>query len=139
MDNEQRQQPFQRAAPNETPTPTVPTAVTKWQNPYEITLLIFGIVAVFSLLTGNGDLLRIAAIVFLLVSLYSIARGVPLRGEPVTTTSDGKVIREKHNWTPLRIIGLSILVVIGLPILGYLALIAMFMVLMISGVGEAGT
>ncbi len=141
MQNEN--QPWQPATPAAAPQPVAAEAVKKWRNPYETFLLLFGGTAVFSLLTGNGTLLKIAAAVFLIMGLAAIAKGIPLRGEesgPKSYTDEnGVTYKIKRPWTPLRVVGMALLIIILLPVLGYLALILLFIFMLSFGGANMGT
>lgn len=131
------------ANPAAAPQPVAAEAVKKWRNPYETFLLLFGCAAVFSLLTGNGALLKVAAAIFLIMGLMAIAKGIPLRGEQVQprtyTDEHGITYKAKRPWTPLRVLGLTLLIVILVPVVGYLALILFFILAFTVGGAEMGT
>ena len=141
MQNEN--QVVQPTNPSVTPQPIADTNVKKWYNPYETFLLLFGCTAVFSLLTGYGTLLKIAAVVFLLFGLIAIAKGIPLRGDQsppqLLTDANGVTHRAKRPWTPLRIVGTVLLIIILLPVVGYLALILLLIIMMSTGGVSMGT
>ncbi len=137
MENEN--QPLQPAGPPISPQPQATDVTTKWRNPYETILLIFGCIAVFSLLTGNGGLLKVAAVIFLILGLFTIARGIPLRGEAVPVSSPAGSPKVKRPWTPLRIIGLSVLILVVVPIIGFIALILFFIIAFSTGNVRMGT
>ncbi len=112
----------------------------KRSKPYEIILLFFGFAGVASLLIGNAVLLLITAGFFLILALVAIARGIPLRGESPTerlyTDANGATHKAKRPWTPLRIVGLTLLIIILLPVVAYAGLFLLLTIMFMASGGR---
>mgnify|MGYP001610586696 CR=1 FL=1 len=125
-------------------SPAAPTDITKHQSNMETLMMAFGILTILSLLVNNGFILKISAAVFLLVAIVSITRSMSMpkpqaveRSAPQPWVTSAEVTKKPTS--PLKIIGIATLVIVGLPIIGYLGFFVLIMFMMMSGGGRMGT
>lgn len=150
MDNENQplpQQPIIQPQPMPVQQPTVINSNNAMlisskpvRNIYETCMLVFGILTIISLLFNIGMLLKIMAVMFLVVSIVAILRSLfaPKQAispfQPAQTTENVKKPR-----SPLKTLGLVILILIAIPVLLQGAFIVFLIVALSLGGGNMGT
>lgn len=112
--------------------------VNKSQNIYETLMLIFGLVTLGSLLINQGFLLKVGATLFLGVAILAIVRSTKNR-----IIYSHSIMREqvpvKAKRSPLKIVGIIMLVILLAPIILYGGLFVIFLLMLSLGGGDIGT
>lgn len=112
------------------------------QNTLEYAMLVLAFVTLGSFMVGNGYLLKIGLIMVMVVAIASILRN--LNGaKPGPTApqivSNNQAQPTKKPKSMVRLLGLTVLAIILLPVLGYAVMIAFFILLLMFGGGNMGT
>lgn len=117
--------------------------VSQRENIYETLMLVFGFLAILSLLINNGFLLKLSAVVFLMVAVITIVRGLASSRQSAAPTTvqqpDGSAAPVRRKRSLLKILGITLLVIISLPVLGYMALWGFFIIILLFGGGDMGS
>lgn len=123
---------------NPAPVPVAPQSTIS--NVYETIMLVFGGLAILSLLLNIGFLLKVTAAIFLVVAIIAIisSLGRPRPAAPVASQQTTTQAAPKQR-TVLKTIGLTIFILLLLPVLAYGALILFFIIALASGGGRMGT
>ena len=130
-------------APQPTPAPVVATAPQSnkvGQNAYETVMLIFGALTIFSLVTNNAWLVKISVMVFLGVALISIIKSLNKsrieNQRAQSSFTQANTTLTKKPMTVLRLLGIILFILVGIPVISYACIIAFIIFLFIAGGGK---
>lgn len=105
-------------------------------------LLGVGIVTVSSFLLNNGFILKLGLIVVMLVAFYYMLQGFShtKKNYNIDTSNPAAQAQPKNGTSVVKMLGITLLIIILLPVFGIAAMIALLiLVLMLGGGGNMGT
>ena len=133
--------PQPQIQPNPVPSAAVSDVQKAGKNAYETAMLIFGGLTIFSLVTNNGWLVKISVMVFLGVAIISIVNSLNKSKEAkqvIVSSNPATITPVKKPMTVMRLLGIIMLVIIGLPIIGY-GVMFIFLIVALSTGGVHAT
>lgn len=140
---QQMTQPATQQPAVHTQPPTVAPAQSASQNTLEYAMLVLALVTLGSFMVGNGYLLKIGLIMVMVVAITSIFRNLnSAKTVPIIRQSESAQpasVTNKKPMSVIKLLGITALAIILLPVLGYMAMIAFFIVLLMFGGGNMGT
>lgn len=116
------------------------TGTDNRQQVFEYVMLSFGLVTVLSLVTRNGFLLKIGICLFLIVAIISIIRSLLNSKNRATANLAQGATQPKTKTNKIwKILGITLLALIIVPILGQMLFMGFIIVLLIFNGGSMGT
>ena len=115
------------------------------QNASEYLMFAFASLTILSFLLGSGSLLKVALSAGMLVGIISICRKLfgtkpqSFDNQYYQSVSQTEVQNTKQRKSTLKIITRVLLIIILIPVIGYGALIALFILMLTMGGGNMGT
>ena len=147
----QNDNPPQQSAEQAT-QPQSASATPARSNLTESLMLAFGILAVVSLLIGNGLLLKVSALIFFFIAVKAIVKSAtstqqgsqtpqsgPLQASSQTQTQSAPKQFISRNRKAIKVVGIVVLVIVAAPLIGQLLLVGLFMILLATNHGSMGS
>jgi hypothetical protein len=121
-------------------------ALLPHEKTFETALFAFGILAVLSLILNQGFVLKLSAALFLMVAVIAIVRSLTSSKKVYNVTpvelaqvKADAVSRAGRSRSLLKILGITVIVIVAVPVLGYVAMYALLIIVLFSGGGRMGS